>query len=982
MMRPAAAGRAHLLAILLGWVCASAALAQVANAASPAPGCHANPLNNRTLHLRGSFNGWAAADAQRFAWICNRFELVTRLAGEHRFKLGDEAWSADADFGAARGAEVVANPAAPSTATLALALRGADIARPFQGTYRFIMTPADTSSTATATTPAPPATLRISECPAGPPLGPITLYLRGTMNNWAALDGNAFQWRCDAYWLNVNFTGLHSFKIGDSAWARSTTFGAAPGGRSTPAIDHALGLQRMSDPGVAGDLGFIFGGEQTLKLQLVDGEPRLTIGPRSFDDGSAVAITDPVALSLRFDSRASAHRTPFGAVPAGTTVNFAVDAAPGVDRLTLVIERRELHGNQERLDYLPLARVPMTREAGGGTTGAAARAAAVVAGSATATTATAPDRWRASHAFGALGIYGHWFEAEIAGKTFVYQNNADSVPWTREKGSGGVGAVAEKPGLATSLRRWRISVHDPAFAPPAWGADAVYYYIFPDRFRNGDKRNDPQPGTRRYQNHDIEYHANWMDAPWKPRSGDGSDSVYNNDFFGGDLAGIIDKLGDIADLGANVIYMTPIFQAASNHKYDHADYHQIDASFGSNADFTRLTQAAAQHGIRVVIDASLNHVGSDSVYFDRFGNYAQTEKPSGSGVSQNLGAFSGGRIRPESPYAGWFSLDATQSETDKQYKGWVGVADLPELDKASPAWRDFAYRANDSVTRTWLQRGASGWRMDVAPWVPDDFWREWRAAVKHTQPEAITIAETWFDASKHLLGDMFDSTMNYIFRNSVLDYVLGGSAKALATNLELLRENYPPQAHSALMNLISGHDSARALHLLGYHGSSTSADEIARAKQRLKLAVFMQMVYPGAPAVYYGDEVGMTGGDDPYNRGPSPWADQGGKPDLALRAEFKRLIRLRKDHPVLRHGSLQAPLLADEHVLVLLRRQGPEWAVTALNNSAAERTVTVQLPPGAPAEFSDGLTRAISRSAGGRLTLTLPPLFGSALFGR
>jgi len=260
--------------------------------------------------------------------------------------------------------------------------------------------------------------------------------------------------------------------------------------------------------------------------------------------------------------------------------------------------------------------------------------------------------------------------------------------------------------------------------------------------------------------------------------------------------------------------MTPIFTASSNHKYDTADYFQIDPAFGDEDAFQRLCAEAAKRGIRILPDASLNHVGQDSLYFDRFGNYG------------GKGAFPNGRINKDSPYYSWFTFDETQKEPDKQYKGWVGISDLPELNKASPDFRRFAYGTPDSVMLHWLKRGAAGWRMDVAPWVPDDFWREWRAAVKAQDPQAITVAETWFDASKYFVGDMFDSTMNYIFRNSLLDYANGGDARASYRNLEMMRENYPPQALHALMNLLSTHDTARSLHLFGYKDGA-SAEEIA-----------------------------------------------------------------------------------------------------------------------------------------------------------
>jgi glycosidase len=423
--------------------------------------------------------------------------------------------------------------------------------------------------------------------------------------------------------------------------------------------------------------------------------------------------------------------------------------------------------------------------------------------------------------------------------------------------------------------------------------------------------------------------------------------------------------------------MTPVFKASSNHKYDTADYREIDPAFGSNADFERLTKEAAQRGIRVIPDTSLNHTGADSLYFNRYGNYG------------NQGAFQNGKVNPASPFADWFSFDTTQAEPDKQFKGWVGVTDLPELNKNSASLRNFFYRDRDSVTKLWLDRGAAGWRMDVAPWVPDDFWREWRAALKAHRPDALTVAETWFDASKYFLGDMFDSTMNYVFRNAVLEYAAGGDGAALYTHLEHLREAYPPQALYALMNLLSSHDQARALHHFGWHDDTKDPAAIAQAKQRLRLAVLFQMTYPGAPTVYYGDEVGVTGGDDPYNRATFPWADQGGQPDEALHTDFKRLIAMRNQHAVLRRGSLEAPVHADKQVIVLLRRLGSgaaaSWALVGLNNATEARSVEVKLPPGVPvAALKDVLgsapaLQAVGTASEGRWRLTLPPLFGRVL---
>lgn len=756
------------------------------------------------------------------------------------------------------------------------------------------------------------------------PLEGQALYLRGTLNHWVADEDYRFLYRCDAYYLNVTASGRHEFKVADAAWKTATTFGNA-----------------------GSNFVQVFDGEHTLKLAFEGGQPRLVVGPKTFADPRTQPVSDPVALSLRFDSRDAAFKSPFGAVPSGTTVRYAVAAAPGVQRLTLVVEKRRLEGNQDLLAYTEVERVPMTPGADG--------------------------RWRASHRYADIAVYGHWFDAEIDGKHYALQNNDDGIHWTRERGSGGRALVADLPQQLAQIRRFRQTVYDPAFKVPAWAGDAIYYQIFPDRFRNGDRRNDPKPGVARYQNHDVELHADWNERPFKAGSADGGDEFPNNDFFGGDLAGIISQLDVLRDLGINALYLTPIFQAATNHKYDTADYSRVDPGFGSNADFSLLVKEARKRGIRVLPDASFNHSGADSVYFNRYGNFGSD------------GAFQNGRINPASPYARWYTFDTTQSDPDKQFKGWGGVLNLPELNKADPGLRRFFYGQNGQkgITQRWLDRGAAGWRMDVAPWVPDDFWREWRKAVKTHRPDAVTVAETWFDASKHLLGDMFDSTMNYIFRNAVLDYAAGGKTADLVRNLEHVREAYPPQTQQALMNLIGSHDQARALHIFGWHDGETDAAVIARAKARLKLATFFQMTYPGAPSIYYGDEVGVTGGDDPLNRATYPWPDLGGKPDNVLRDAFKRLIKLRNDNPVLRRGELRAPLLADEHVLVLARRLGGTWALVGMNNADTPRRVTVSLPFGAPESgWRDALGGQEIAGAQRRIEIELPPLSGRVLIAR
>jgi len=773
-----------------------------------------------------------------------------------------------------------------------------------------------------------------------PPLS-RPLFLRGTMNTWVTQELDAFVYDCDAYTLDVDLHGVQEFRIADEKLSGGLNLGAAS--KAALRTNEPFALAGTN----ATNLRFDFSGASTLRLVITPGaagvapSATLTIVP-AMRAAAVATITDPVASSLHFDSRDAADKTPFGATTAGSEVAYQLDALPGVDAATLVIERRKLEGPQEVLEYHEIARVPLTRERAG-----------------------EREAWRGRHRYDAIGVYGYYFLVEIAGKQYRYENNRDRVHFTREAGSGGLGLV-ERGDSPHSIRRFRQTVYRADFHVPEWARDAVFYYIFPERFRNGDASNDPKPGVDTYQNHTVEFHRNWLDKPYMPRSGDGSDDVYANDFFGGDLAGIIEKLDYIKSLGANTLYINPLFRAASNHKYDTADYTQIDPHFGTNADFERLCREASRRGMRVIPDTSLNHTGSDSLYFDRYDKYP------------GVGAFKGEHVRKDSPYADWYHFDPAQRDPSKQYRGWMGTPDLPELNKASPSWRAFAYGAPDSVMKQWLDRGAAGWRMDVAPWVPDDFWREWRAVVKGHRPDALTIAETFFDASKFFLGDEFDSTMDYIFLGAAQDFANGADARKAYRDLELMRENYPRESLYALMNLIDSHDLPRALYEFGYRDEHADAATITRAKQRLRLAVLFQMIFPGAPAVYYGDEVGMTGGADPYNRGTYPWADRGGKPDLALLEDYKKLVHLRRDHAILRHGALDAPAYLDEHVIVLLRRDGAQWAITALNNDVVPHRVSVATPV-SHARLADVLNGGNVDVANGTASFDVPAMSGAVL---
>lgn len=609
--------------------------------------------------------------------------------------------------------------------------------------------------------------------------------------------------------------------------------------------------------------------------------------------------------SLYFNSRDLSCKSPFGAVGTGQPVTLRVYAAKGDLRSAqAVLTLQEMVGNSTMEKYNKYRTLPMARA--GQTNGL--------------------DIWEVTFQLEEAAVYGYHFEllkSEEDGVVLADNQDELKVPWVKIKGTGGQGRI-------TPLKKYRLpytlTVYRPDPELPAWTEDMIIYYIFPERFKNGNQKNDPRPGkTLFYGKKSVEFHTNWCDPkPWVPGKSDGyegDDTEYNNDFYGGDLDGVIQKLDYIRSLGVNVIYLNPIFLAPSSHKYDTADYKKIDPAFGDLATFKKLVAEARKRGMYIILDASLNHSGSDSVYMDRYGKYPGT------------GAFENEEIRQDSPYYDWYEFNPKAAQADQKYNQWANptLANLKESD----SYKAFAYRNKDSVTRYWLDQGAAGWRMDVTPWVSDTFWREWRAAIRETHPQALTFSEVWFDASKYLVGDMFDATMNYIFRQSVLDFARGKNAETAMAGLEMVRENYPAPAFKRAMNLLSSHDQPRVLWEVGYQEYGQADYDTYR--KRLLLAVAFQFTYPGAPAIYYGDEVGMTGGHDPFNRGPYPWPENGcSYGDRSLLDDFQKLAALRRTHPAFQHGSLEV-LFTDKNLVVMRRIWQGEELILVFNNARQER---------------------------------------------
>ena len=482
---------------------------------------------------------------------------------------------------------------------------------------------------------------------------------------------------------------------------------------------------------------------------------------------------------------------------------------------------------------------------------------------------------------------------------------------------------------------YQITVYIPRSVPD-WYKEGILYQIFPDRFHKAG-----EPGCYLGPKKDSLLHGSWEDSPFYQRRGDGS--IRRWDFFGGNLAGIREKLPYLEELGVSVLYLNPIFQAASNHRYDTGDYHRIDPMLGTEEDFRALVEAAAGRGIRILLDGVFSHTGADSLYFNRYGSYGE------GGAWQD----------PNSPYRSWFRFQ----EGGQEYSAWWGIRDLPEVHEDHPGYRSFIFEGEGSVLEHWMKAGAAGWRLDVADELPSSFIEGFREKMKSLDPESVLLGEVWEDASNKVsYGSLrpyftraeLDGVMNYPLRSILLDFLLKRiPASMAARRLHTLWENYPRENFRSAMNLIGSHDQERILTLLGEappphtlseedRGSfRLSWEARRRGLQRLKLMALYQLCLPGVPAIYYGDEAGMEGYGDPFNRGTFPW----GREDQELLSWYRRLTALRREYDHWNQGELE-PFAEgeDEDIFAFRIRKGEETlAVYGSRCPDRERVVRLSL---------------------------------------
>lgn len=788
------------------------------------------------------------------------------------------------------------------------------------------------------------------------------------------------------------------------------------------------------------------------------------------------------AQSLQFDSRSITFKKPFGAVKQGQQdVTFRIAAAK---------------------DDVQLARLELT--GGDGKTSTFDMRKATVIGEKDYFEVSVPKA-----AFTEIGIWGYKFLLIDGGTKLEYGD--DSV-------RGGSGSAVEEGAVPFDL-----TVYDPGFATPDWMKNAVVYQIFPDRFFDGDKANNRaklKDGYRGFRDEgdDVEAIASYplqyfdggvendpspgqVKGEWSaiPENPDRSlpenkpyypdaetDGIWTNEFYGGDIQGVRQKLDYLKSIGVTAIYFNPVAWAASNHKYDATDYKHLDPMFGmpvynkpgdpasglnveatriaSDRVFVEFANAARGQGIKLIVDGVFNHVGDDSIYFDRYEKYPEIgsyeywakvydiqNTTAGMTVEQaeaQAQDYFTGLINPKTgsnykypqdfEFVNWFTVknervkDREGTSDIYKYDAWWGYDSLPAMDAVGPQagdsealegvheWNNASYRdyvigrdltgltkekadtaMQNTASQRWNWMGASGWRLDVAPDVSEGTWKKFRAAVKSQAgrldangnpiEEPIILGEEWGVATRYLLGDQFDSVMNYRFRSALQSFMIDGNAANFDQALESIREDYPEEAWQVMLNLVGSHDTTRSITKLQFPSYEEERTQIApeasdAALVDQQLTAIFQMGYPGAPTVYYGDEVGLVGTKDPDSRRTFPWervtggggSYKGVGRYASLFNTYKTAAAVRNDNEVFRTGDIRLSYAAGD-VIAYARKTESKGGLMAINRSNEAQTIDVKTAGFLP----DGLTLVDQLGGsiqavvnGGKASLTIPAKTG------
>ncbi len=467
-----------------------------------------------------------------------------------------------------------------------------------------------------------------------------------------------------------------------------------------------------------------------------------------------------------------------------------------------------------------------------------------------------------------------------------------------------------------SSKDYELLIYDEDYSTPDWVKGSLIYHIFVDRFFRKKIIKKEGALIRR-----------WGDTPHYLPNDEGE--ILNNDFFGGNLDGIRQKLPYIAKLGVGIIYLSPIFEAYSNHKYDTGNYHEIDPMFGNENSLKKLIKEAEKYGIYLILDGVFSHTGDDSIYFNKYGSY------------NSIGAYQS----KDSPYYDWYTFNKWNDD----YISWWGIKTLPEINENNASYTDFI-SGEKGIVRHWLKAGVMGWRLDVADELPDEFIAALRSSIKNYKNDALIIGEVWEDASnkysygklkEYFTGKQLDSVTNYPLRDGIIKYMKDKDCTHLYDIMNKIMETYPPQSVNCLMNVLGTHDTERILTILGSEKlpsnkkemaeSKLSEEELKQASKLLKIAVLLQMTLPGIPCIYYGDEAGMEGWEDPLNRRCYPWGNE----NKDILNYYMSITSFRRKNKVLAQGRYRC-LIHDKGVFVFERYNENEKVIIAANLSKKE----------------------------------------------
>ncbi len=747
------------------------------------------------------------------------------------------------------------------------------------------------------------------------------------------------------YTLTVTLPrGDYEFKVAlNGTWDENYGRGGVRGGDNIPfavatesPVTFAYNAQSHAITVTVDDVVVVMGGEP---LAAPPPEPPAALGDGRFAE-----------KAILHDSRSDAFRVPFGAVPAGTEVTLRLRTAENdVERVRLLVDTL----STESAFSQPMAQV---------------------------SAADGFAWWETTFDVGATPVvHNYKFELGDGDATLYYADDAPRIYGNMPAYDGGSGApFPARPGTDAG---WDIYTYVPGFAAPSWAENAIIYQIFPDRFRNGDPTNDPQKGDFGYPEERGEI---FPVSPWNtivpdPDPNDPSNPWYatwNSTFYGGDLQGVAEKLDYLQTLGVNTIYFTPIQEAVTNHRYDARDYRAVDDNLAVRDDpaasmawFDQFAQAVARRGMHLILDAVPNHTSSDSPMFDRYARWPEV------GACEDVA----------SAWRPWYLIEPAQPAGsgvcagDANYRGFAGISTLPQANTADQSVID-NWLGKEGIANFWLDKeGVAGWRVDTVPdvvAVNPTFFEEYRSVVKAAHPDALLVAETWPEQAvrERVLGDEFDTTMNYRFAFSVLGFLRDTpftettdpqiqpfTATQFDSTLRAIQEDYPPAAFATAMNLLDSHDTNRAVRILDHdpidYATGEPSNDFIDGRTRLALAAVLQFTLPGAPTIFYGDEVGLVGfgsdplRDDPHNRQPYPWADEPGydalpawrQADPKLLGLYQELGRMRSQHSFLRTGDWTTLLTDDAGVYAYLRSDETGAAVVAINRGLESKKVTVDL---------------------------------------